>query len=206
MLPQRSVKPLWSAFQHFSQSAFGSFAEMRERQSVVDTLPFALAAEEMVCGGQSREGCALDLGLPEGVTAEEQRRVIGSGEARFGVGVRDPAVAPARQGGLDDGGREVGVEMVVGEADHGIYDLCLVVLEVRAAPFRPRVDRDGWGFGDALSPVVADPVQRLPLDLHSPGLRYAGWIIEQDQESETRVVSDDFELVPGLIRQPVAAR
>ena len=37
-------------------------------------------------------------------------------------------------------------------------DLRLVVLEVRAAPFRSSVDRDGLPLGDALAPVVADPV------------------------------------------------
>src|SRR5215211_3343881 len=66
-----------------------------------------VAAEKMVCGGKSREGCALDLGLPEGVAAEKQRRVIRDDEAWYRVGVRNPAITPPGEGGLDDGGGEV---------------------------------------------------------------------------------------------------
>src|SRR5215218_1014397 len=103
-------------------------------------------AEEMVCGGQSREGCALDLWLSEGVATEDQRLVIGGDEAWFRVGLCNPAVAPAGEGGLENGGCEVGAETVARERDHGAYDLRLVVFEVRAAPFRSGVDRDGRGF------------------------------------------------------------
>src|SRR3712207_2451581 len=112
----------------------------------------------MVRGGQTRQGCALDLGLPVGVTAEQKRRVIRGDEAWFGVGIRNPAVAPPGEGGRDDRSCEVNAEMVASERDHGVYDVRFVVLEVRAAPFRSGVDRDGRGFGDALAPVVADPV------------------------------------------------
>src|SRR5215207_11580817 len=131
-----------------------------------------VAAEEMVRGGEARQGCALDLGLPEGVAAEQQWRVIGGDEAWFRVGVRNPAVAPPGEGSLDDGGCEVGAEPVASARDHVLCNLRLVVLEVRAAPFWSGVDRDGRGFGDALAPVVADPVQRLGFDLHSSWLRY----------------------------------
>ena len=54
--------------------------------------------QEVVCYGQPRKGCALDLGLAEGVAAEEQRRILGGGEEGFGVGVAYPAVAPPREG------------------------------------------------------------------------------------------------------------
>src|SRR5215204_1377695 len=68
--------------------------------------------EQRVSGGQPREGCALDLRLPESVAAEQQRRVIGGDEAWFGVGLCNPAVAPPDKGGLDHGGCEVGAELV----------------------------------------------------------------------------------------------
>src|SRR5919107_2971750 len=173
-------------------------------ERVIDPLRIALEAEEMVCGGQARKGCSLDLGLSEGVAAEQQWRTTGGDEAWFGVGVRDPAVAPPGQGGLDDGGREVGAEVVAGERDHGAYNLYLVVFEVRATPLWAGVDRDGRGFGDALAPVVADPIQRFVLDLHSSRLRNTGRIGEQDHECEAWIVGDRFEVAPCAIRQAVA--
>src|SRR5919107_4024381 len=173
-------------------------------ERVIDPLRIALEAEEMVCGGQARKGCSLDLGLSEGVAAEQQWRTTGGDEAWFGVGVRDPAVAPPGQGGLDDGGREVGAEVVAGERDHGAYNLYLVVFEVRATPLWAGVDHDGRGFADALTSVVADPVKRLALDLHSSWLRNTGRTVEQHHKGEARVIRDRFEVAPGAIRQTVA--
>src|SRR5919112_2263010 len=176
---------------------------MRELQRVIDPLQFTLAAEQMVRGGQSGEGGALDFGLPEGVAAKHQGRIAGGDEAWFGVGLRDPTVAPAGEGGRDHGGCEVRAETVARERDQGVYDLCLVFLEVRAAPLRSRVYCDGRDPGDAFAPVVADPIQRLALDLHPSWLRYTARAVEHDHKSEARIVGDSLELAPCLIRQPV---
>ena len=56
--------------------------------------------------------------LEAGVAAEHQWRIIGGHEARFWVGVRNPAVAPPGKGSFDDGGCEVGAEIVAGARDH----------------------------------------------------------------------------------------
>src|SRR3954466_14897506 len=120
----------------------------------------------MIRSGQPGEGRALDLWLPEGVAAEEQRRGFGGGEERVRVGVRHPAVAPPRERGLDDRRREVGPETVAGEGDELACYLRFAVLEVRAAVFRSGVDGYGGDPGDTLAPVVADPIQGLAFDLH----------------------------------------
>src|SRR4051812_10187300 len=112
----------------------------------------------MIRSGQPREGRALDLRLPEGVAAEEQRRSLGGGKEGFRVGVRHPAIAPPRERGLDDRRREVGAETVAGEGNQLARDLRFVVLEVRAAIFRSSVDGYGGDRGDTLAPVVADPI------------------------------------------------
>src|SRR5829696_1759531 len=116
---------------------------MRELHRVNDPMQFALAAEQIVRGGQSGEGGALDLGLAEGVAAEHQGRMVGGDEAWLGVGLRDPAVAPAGEGGGYHGGGEVLTEPVACERDQGVYDPCLVIFEMRAAPLRPRLHRYG---------------------------------------------------------------
>src|SRR5215213_93593 len=77
---------------------------------------------------------------------------------------------------------------------------------MRAAPFRSGVERDGLGFGDALAPVVADPIQRLALDLHPSRFGHGGRAVEHDHEGAARVVGDSFEPAPETIGQPVAPR
>src|SRR5918995_5030547 len=74
-------------------------------------------AQEVVRRGQTREGRALDLGLPEGVAAEEERRMLGGREERIGVGVRYPAVAPPGEGRADDRGRQIGAQALSREGD-----------------------------------------------------------------------------------------
>ncbi len=137
-----------------------------------------LPAEEAIRGGEARERCAFDLRLPEGVPAEEQRRTVGDGQARFGVAVSDPAVGPPDEGGLEGKGPEVGAEPVRREGEQGAGDLRLVVVEVVPAPSRSRVDGDGVCLRDAFAAVVPDPVKRLAFDLHSARLGHAGGAVE----------------------------
>src|SRR5215210_7211096 len=96
--------------------------------------------------------------------------------------------------------------MFAGEGDQRFCYLGLVFLEVRPAPFWSCVDGDGGDLGDALTLVVADPIQRLALDLHPPWLGYAAGAVEHDYERETGIVGDGFGASPRTTWQPVIPR
>src|SRR5829696_9931140 len=120
---------------------------------------------EAVRGGEPRERGALDLGGTEGVPGEEERGIFACHEAGLRIRLRDPTVAPADEGGLDDPGREVGPQLVPGEREERGDDPRLIRLEVLAAPLGSGVDREGGRLRYALPLVVPDPVERLAFDL-----------------------------------------
>jgi hypothetical protein len=71
-------------------------------------LRLPLAAEEMIGGGETRECGALDLRFSKGIPGEEEGRLLRGYEAGPWMGLRNPATAPAGEGGFDNPGGEVG--------------------------------------------------------------------------------------------------
>src|SRR5215211_3113152 len=93
-----------------------------------------LALEEVIGGGETRECGALDLCFSEGVSGEEEGWLFGGDEARSRMGSRNPAIAPAGEGGFGGPGGEVGGQSFPGEREERDREACFAGLEMRPAP------------------------------------------------------------------------
>lgn len=99
----------------------GEFERGRSRGNVSGwwkiRYPLIVAPQEVIRCGKPGECGPLNLGLAERIASEEEGRFLRSDEARFRVGVGNPTVTPAGDGGLDDTRGDVRSEAFAGERE-----------------------------------------------------------------------------------------